>query len=391
MQRKDCDNSNRITHTARACATYLTARVLVASAVCAVSAAVPANAGSVRVWPASVVVDELIHLVDVCGFTGFEAETETRLAGIVLGAAPKPGETRVLEVDAIRSALVDGRVNMAHVTLAGASRCSITRPSDSPNGPSARQSRKESRTAGDPRANAQVAVAGETLSNSITTLRDAVINYFERELKRYPGKADIVFDRAAEEMLSLSGRGRAFKVRRRNASPLGLVQIGVDVLVDGMEVQTIPLVVNVSLIQSVAVARRPINQGATVRTSDVDFVSLTLRRLNRMGVTDISQLLGKRAKKFIATGSFIHADALEEVPLVTRGQLVQLTSHAGNIQIVTTTKAMQSGLLGETITVRSLDRNRTEFDATIVGRGRVQVGNGRVTSIESVRDSGGQL
>ena len=86
------------------------------------------------------------------------------------------------------------------------------------------------------------------------------------------------------------------------------------------------------------------------------------------------RLLGQRAKRFITAGGMIDLTDVESVPLVVRGQLVTLESIAGGIQVVTSAKATKDGLLGETITVRASDNKRVEFDAVVVGVGRVRVG-----------------
>ena len=379
MIRKDCENSNRKLTGLRGRPLWLGIRSVIASAVVTVSVAAPLNAGSVRVWPASVVVDEVVHLVDVCFLSGFDAETQERIARIVVADSPVPGGSTELGLDAIRTALVDNQVNMANVMLRGASLCSITRPSISgPPEPDVR-SLPEKRAPDDKAARAESVSERGEISIATPTLREAVVRYFHRELRRYQGEADVVFDRTPAELLGVSGVGFEFKIRRRSAAPLGLIQIEVDLHTDGAIVQTVPLVVKVAMTRRVAIAHRSINQGATLRASDIEIVPITFTRLDRIGIVDLEQVFGKRAKRFIATGSIIRPDELEDVPLVARGQIVQLTSREGAVQIVTTGKAMRSGLLGETITVRSLDRRRTEFDATIVGPGAVVIGSGLAT------------
>ena len=65
------------------------------------------------------------------------------------------------------------------------------------------------------------------------------------------------------------------------------------------------------------------------------------------------------------------------MPLVLRGQLVTLSSVSGAIRAVTTVKAAENGLLGEVVTVRTVDDDRTELDAVVTGPGRVEIGGAR--------------
>ena len=124
------------------------------------------------------------------------------------------------------------------------------------------------------------------------------------------------------------------------------------------------------------VARRSINQGATIRAADVDVVPTIVTRIEEPGFDGVAQVVGQRAKKFLPTGTILSPEALESVPLVTRGDLVTLTSVAGNVQVVTTARAAGDGGLGDVITVRAVDDKRVEFDATVVGPGRVRIGGG---------------
>ena len=86
------------------------------------------------------------------------------------------------------------------------------------------------------------------------------------------------------------------------------------------------------------------------------------------------RVIGQRAKRFLSAGTVIEAALLESIPLVTRGQLVTLTSTVGAIRVVTSVTAMKEVRLGETIPVRSVENKRREFEAVVVGPGAVQVG-----------------
>ena len=266
---------------------------------------------------------------------------------------------------------------MATITIGGSSRCSVTRPlSETRPSGSVRAAGKPSVSRRDKPARTKRTVVPAASASTTTTLRRAVIHHFNAELTRYGGQADVVFDRTSQQVLDLSGPAHQFRIRRRSSPPLGLIQVEVHVLAEGGIIQTVPLVVRVTMSRRVAVARRSINQGATLRASDVEIISVTFDRVDRLGIGDVAHAIGQRAKRFISAGSLIKPDELESVPLVTRGQLVTLVSLAGNVRVVTTAKAAQNGLLGETITVRSLDRKRVEFDAEVVGPGAVQIGVG---------------
>lgn len=372
MTSKDCENTP-LAH-ARESAGRLARATRLAALLALAGGALTSHAlaGSVRLWPSAVAIRDTIPLSDLCEFRGFDPETERTLAELVVSSAPPPGGTRVIHLDMIRSLLSASGTNMASVTLGGATQCDVTRPSNiTPTSVPAEAT--GAATAGRLR-NAAGIPTRESVSSRPGTLKQVVIDYFNGEFARYGGTADIIFDHTAQQFLDLSGPTYQFRVRRKDAMPIGLIQLEIKVLTGGRMVKTVPMVVQVSMIRNVLVARRSINQGATVQAQDVKRVSLSFTRLDKLGINDVARAVGMRAKRFISAGNLIDTGMFDSVPLVTRGQLVTLTSVSGAVRVVTSASALEDGLLGETITVRAAESKRLELDAVVVGRGAVQIG-----------------
>lgn len=342
-----------------------------------------AQADSVRLWPSAVVVGDTIHLSDLCRIRSTGDAGDVSLGELVIGDAPRPGGSRLIHMAMIRAALASSGVNMARVTLGGATRCAVVRPrGDAVGQPTraetaapltTRRTRNRAR-----RARADSASLGSTRRGSAEsqgrTLRDAVVSFFTAELRRYGGTARVVFDRTDVKLLDLPDAQYDFRVRRNKGPALGLISLSVDVRVDDRTVQTVPMVVQVSMTRRVVIAARSINLGATIRAVDVDVIASSFRRLTKLGFSDPAQVIGQRAKRFISAGTTIDPKTLESVPLVARGQVVTLTVVSGAVRIVTTATATKEGRLGETITIRSSDRKRIEFDAMVTGPSAVRIG-----------------
>ena len=329
-----------------------------------------ASGRSIRVWPSAVVVGDTIRITDLCELRGFPRADERTLGKVVIGEAPRPGGSRIVHIDLVRSVLSAAGTNLATMTLSGAITCSVQRPAVPTSQPSAATLVAPTAAhegAFDPGRVRLPAVAE-------ATLRDAVLEYFHGELSRYGGRAEVIFDGGAGNVLQLSAPEYSFTVRRRGGRILGLTSIEVEVLAHDQRVQTIPLVVDVSMLRESLVARRTVNEGATIRSDDVGLVSLSFTRVDRLGLSDPIQAIGQRAKRIIRSGALVESGLLEPVPLVRRGQLVTLVSASGSVRVVTTGKAASDGLLGEAIKVRSVDDKRSELDAVVVGVGKVQIG-----------------
>lgn len=386
MNRKDCDNSGKeslrrerrrprrgagVDPRRAAAGCFALAYVLQAGL---------ASGGAIHVWPTAVVVEETIRLTDVAELKGFDDEEARRLLGCSVAASPSPGGSRILRIGEVREALARQGANLARVTLHGAMECAVSRPEAS----GGLRSKDEGRTAtgesASPHGTANVA---SRANREGRTLREAIAAHFDAELAAHGGRAEITFDRTSEAVLELTAPPHEFIIGRRSGNALGLVSIEVEIRSGGRKLQTVPLVIQLAMARPTVVARRAINQSATVTAADVETASMTFQRLDAAGFTESSRVIGQRAKRLIPQGAVIEGELLETAPLVLRGQFVSLTSAVGGIRVVSAGKAMKNGLLGDVIRVRAGDQRDVEFDAVVVGPGAVEVPSGM--SVETSR------
>lgn len=380
MRRKDCGHFANMSANGARCVASQRCIVGIAGLIVIVGA-VPARAGSVRLTAEAVVVEDVMRIGALCDLAGFDYETELKLGRLVVTDAPEEGSFKEVHIDRVRAALAEAGHNLAQVTLGGAIKCKAVRPSrPQPKTPEQDHSsdaaeRAQAFDTGKP--NVQPARATGNSNDGGTSLGEAVVKFFNEQLTRFGGRADVVFGQTDSQVLELCSPPFDFDVRRRGGSDLGTVHLEISVLAEGKVVQRIPLTVNARMVREVVVARGPINQEAVIRESDLTTARMTFTRLDRIGLCDPSLVVGQRAKRFIAAGDKIEMELLEQVPLVVRGQLVTLISSVGGIEVVTTAKAMGSGYLGDGIAVRDANDRRRSFDGTIIGPGKVRVGSSR--------------
>ena len=337
-----------------------------------------AQAGSLRLWREAVVVGEVVHVEDVCDLSSFDDARHREIAAIEVAEAPPAGGRRFIHIDLVRSVLRDAGVNTAELTLGGFVECTVSRPahvpvealsSDRDSGKRGTRALGRSGVDGSDPPAAEGAPAG--------TLRDAVTLFLNQSLARFDGKAVLTFDRASQSSLDLSGPEFSFNIRKTRGADLGLVSLKAQVLRDGEVVQEVPMVVRVRMNRRVLIARRAINLGAVISESDLRMMQMTFDRVDRAGAADLSRVVGQRARSFVPMGAAIRMEDIEPVALVSRGELVDLFARTGAVEIRTSARAMAGGGLGDLIRVRDLNHKRQEFDAVIVGPGRVRIGGRR--------------
>lgn len=379
MMRKDCENGNqgggRLRNRAAKGRTFWQCFAVIS----VFAGATPfALGGSVRVFTHAVVVDDTIRLSDVAELRGFSMDEELKLRALAIAQSPSRGGSRLIHVDSVRDTLRRGKANLARVLFMGAARCTVRRPLST----QATVSEAQTTTSGlfqGQNENGQLEPLQRVSSkgSGSETLRAAIIEFFTREISPFQGRAEVVFHNAQDQVLDLTRPTYDFRIRKRGGNILGLVQLNVDLFANGEQLQTVSLVAQVSLVRQELIARRAINQGATIGANDVELVSTIHTRPAPAALNEPALVVGQRAKRFIPRGTLLEPAMYASVPLVTRGQLVTLTSVSGAIRVVTTAQAASEGLLGETIRVRTSDKSRLQLDAIVVGPGRVQIG-GRI-------------
>jgi len=341
--------------------------------------ATAAGRPTVRLWPHAVVVEEQVSIAALCEVTGFETSERARVTAMTVCPAPPAGGSRLVSLREVREVLAGAGFNMAEVIVKGATQCAVRRPRALPGKPGGEQAKEqEEQQAKDKETKDAKALA-------LHSLREAVIGFFEDELRRYGGRVSVDFGHAAEAMLDLSGPQYAFDIRRRCPRALGLVELEIAVLENDRTVQKVELQPIVSLSRNAVVARRAINQGAEIGAEDVELVEMTLDRLEFSGVSELDSAIGRRAKKFLPAGTQLDPRDLETVPLVKRGQLVDVCSAVGGVSVVTAAKAMEAGTNGDTVELRDPQRKGRTMFGVVTGPRRVELlpdGAGSATAPE---------
>lgn len=346
MTRKDCDNSMRNAALA---------------VVAALVAATSASGATFALWREAVIGGDDVRVGDVCRISDAGGE-ETTLAALPLVAAPAPGGALVLSADEVRRALRDGGVNPATIVIKGAATCAVRRPQPLVPAP------------------APTMPAGDTTSASGAahprSLRQVIEAYFTAEAAGPDASVAVRFGRANEDALALSEPQFSFRIQRTSTQSLGMVALKVTVFERGDAVREFPLLVEVSRIVPVVVAAKPINLGAIVTASDLRIVEMSFARGDQEGFTRCEEVIGQRARHFVAAGEPVLPRDLESVPLVKRGQLVDVQSNVGGVSIVTAAQALGDGAYGDVIGLRSDGNHRRQITAIVTGPGRVRIGGG---------------
>ncbi len=214
------------------------------------------------------------------------------------------------------------------------------------------------------------------------TLADALRAYVNAELASLGGTAEIEFERAGQEFLTLTRPPWKFIIRSSSSSgdKLGLREFEIVIRRDGRTQRTARLAARVRLVKDVLVARKPLGIGTFVRQEDVALEPRMLERRQDVGLDEVGQIIGQQVKRYIPVGEMIRRSDIKVVDLVKRSRPVSLSSTGNSVSVRLTGMALDSGGYGDTVRVRIGEsrKDRRILRGVVTGVGSVRLIRGGV-------------
>jgi flagella basal body P-ring formation protein FlgA len=125
--------------------------------------------------------------------------------------------------------------------------------------------------------------------------------------------------------------------------------------------------------RSVLVARRALPRGSLLQAGDFETKVKTVGGSNAHYIGDPNSLVGLRLRFPLADGAALSSDAVEQLPLIRRGQQVTLLARAAGIEIRVAALALSDGRQSERILVQNQSSHR-QVDAVVRTSELVEVG-----------------
>lgn len=123
---------------------------------------------------------------------------------------------------------------------------------------------------------------------------------------------------------------------------------------------------------SIAVAASNLPRGHIITNKDV---KMTRQKVSTLGISyadSVNAVVGKQLKRSIRSGDLLKSSVLGMPKIVSKGEKVKVVSTRGNLLVSANAMALETGELGEMISVQNT-RSARVLDARVVGPGRVRV------------------
>lgn len=305
-------------------------------------AALPAAALGLEFSGSAVVPGEAVRLGEVAQISASAGEQDraAALQAVVLGQAPRPGQTRVFTRAQIALRLKAAGFAPAQLTLSGSEQVTVRRPGR-PLGKEEAESlygQEIARTLG---------VPAEKVKVTLVNWTDPVL---------------------PEGQVRLAVRAEADAIAR--AAATGTLTGQVDVFVDGQPQVALRPRALVTVSVTAVVAREGLAKGSLVLPGQIEEVEFDLSRLPEGALRSAGQAVGQQVLRPVAPGAPLKRADLTAPLLVRRGDKVTLVAEAGPVSLSVPGVAQGDGAAGQVVRVQNLQSGRI-VEATVRGEGLV--------------------
>jgi flagella basal body P-ring formation protein FlgA len=159
--------------------------------------------------------------------------------------------------------------------------------------------------------------------------------------------------------------------RSHHLSP-GPISLTVVVRVDGKPVRRLLAVGTISVSTEVVVAVMPLSRDQIITRADVRLEERTLAQVPEGAMTDLQEVIGKRPRRSISSGTPLHARLLEAPPVIQKGSVVTVLINTPTLSVVMQGQAKEDGAVGEQIRVVNL-ASRKEIYGRVIDENTVRV------------------
>ncbi len=158
------------------------------------------------------------------------------------------------------------------------------------------------------------------------------------------------------------------------AVPRGLITVSIDLYKEHLLKMQTRAQVNFKHYENVLIAADDIRRNEIVSPEKCRIEKMEISSLVELPYTDISQLKGKWAKRFIRKGQIFTSGIFEDIPTVISGQTINIIYQTPKFEIAARGKALQTGYSGEIIRVQNLQSYKI-VSGTVVDTKTVAVAN----------------
>jgi len=188
-------------------------------------------------------------------------------------------------------------------------------------------------------------------------VEQACRNYVISQLQWNPDDVEIEFRRYIEPAIDWAGVSLQIN-HPGNADLCGAVTLRVTATKNGETLRSFPVPIQVTLYDDVVTTTRRLRRHEVITAGDVSLERREVELKRDKPYVDLAKVIGYRVQRSLTAGRALTPSAIEEVPLVKRGQRVTVRYQSGNLLLTTIGEAIEDGWKGRPVRVKNLSSKR---------------------------------
>ena len=275
-----------------------------------------------------------ILLGDITEIIGGDGELRGKIQAIVLGNAPLPSKTRLIDKNNIIMRIKQYGFDTDQIQLSVPKKISVTRGF-------IRVLRKEME---------------DIVRDSILANPSWQVDF---TIKKIRVSHDVILPKGKVDYRIFVPKSN--KIR-------GQMLIPVQIKVDGIPRKNLSAAVRMVFYKKVVVTKRPLKRSQLITENDVRIKKIAHNKFPYNLFYTLEDVLGKRTKRKIDADVILRNDLLELPDLVKRGDVVSIIAESDGLSVRTLGKAKNSGHEGERIRLINLDSKRVVYGRILDSR-----------------------
>jgi flagella basal body P-ring formation protein FlgA len=300
-----------------------------------VNVCVATEISGINVFDNAQVDGEKILLGEIARINGSDQKLMQQLKDIVIGQAPLPGRSRMIESDYLKWRLKQNGIDLAGLDL---------------------------------QCPQEIEISRSYIEVNQDEIEKIVSGFLHQNVLKGNQDANIKDLRVPESVILPKGRLTYEVVASPQADFLGKIPLSIQFSVDGHFQKKLWATATIEMLTKVVVAKKSLGKHRPITEEDIELQKMDLADLPSNVITDPESVIGKRTTNAVYAHKVLTTDLIELPPLVRRGDVVVIVAETKWLRITALGKVKKTGRLGERIPVENFDSKKILYAEVVDSR-----------------------
>lgn len=220
----------------------------------------------------------------------------------------------------------------------------------------------------------RILIRTDYVEKKISDYHDDIRKYLEKTIKWGTGNWEMTIVDPDKSWKLLPGSTTYEISGLENPYAKGHVQVWINTT-QGQRTIRVPVSCNLKVVLPVLIAKTSIERGQQITPGDCEFKKMDITRFGPEPIFEIGTIRDVRAVRSITAGSIIHTRMIQRMPVIEKGDRVEIIVSKGRVKVAVEGIAREAGCVGEKIWVEN-SASKKLIQTLIKKKGTVTVAMG---------------